>query len=62
MGLIKKLDSQNVNKVVKTSNKQLNKKKSKEIIPNKTVKLNVNQNLDINPETIKELPNNLQLE
>jgi hypothetical protein len=61
-GLIKELDSQNLNKVVEALDEQLNKKESEEIKSSKSLKLSVNKDVDISPETIRELANNLQLE
>jgi len=61
-GLIKELDSQNVNKVVEALGEQLNKKESQEIKSSKNLELSVNEGVNISPETIRELPNNLQLE
>jgi hypothetical protein len=61
-GLIKELDSQNVNKVVKALDEQFNKKKSEEIVSDKSLELPTNQNTDVNPKTIKKLHNSPDLE
>jgi hypothetical protein len=61
-GLIKELDSQNVNKVVEALDEQFNKKKSEEIVSDKRLKLPTNQNTDVNPKTIKKLYNSPDLE
>jgi len=60
-GVVKELNSQNVNKVLEDLNKQLNKKENKETTSHKNLELATNQSDDVSPKTIENLSNNSEL-
>jgi len=60
-GVVKELNSQNVNEIVEDLTEQLNKKENKDTISHKNLELATNHSADVNPKTIENLSNNSEL-